>query len=367
LEPILEWLRLGGGLCVVTTAARRSIHQVWDCVPPELRSGGRVVLSALEGADFVYGGDDGEMVADEEYLATAAVGGGPTCFSGAVLSTILQYSETMIRDIYADMAKDRSILAALSGKYQRPVARLLDRLDAGEHVEALLTRSMMTDAGAIMFETNERTISFNTPILAERLESADVEDAIGGTPARVCTISVMGFPIKHSKKYVDPYLEPAAAIGVELSAAPNSLWFTPRGVSKATPISWLARHADKFGFDVRHAVAFGDCPHTNDFPLTQLSLQYADVAGCTGGAPNGGPEGGCGFCPFVSVAEEQNVHLLPEHVRGMHVGGVEHGTARVLRGLLDAVKSHPGPAPAPAASLLPAVVRSCQQVLAAPE
>lgn len=352
MQPILEWLQLGGGVCVVTTAARRSITQIWECVPRELRAGRALVLSALEGGDLVYGDDAGDMVTDDAYQKVGAAGGRPTCFSPSSLEVLLGYAESMIHAIYVDMLADRAILKALSTKYHDTVSVVLERLATGEPVEALLSRERLTTAGSIMTKTGERIISFNTPLQAE--PAADT-----GTP--VCTVSVMGFPGAHSKRYYEPFVEKAAALGADLSAAPNSLWFTPSGVSKATPISWLQQHAEEYGFDLHNAVAFGDCPHTNDGPLTSLSLHGS-------GSAADGESGSPAYCPFVSVADAQNVAKVPAHVQALHVGGLEFGTARVLQGLLGAVRERTNAAPCGAAdkgisipALLPEVVQRCQQ------
>eukprot|EP00747_Dinoflagellata_sp_TGD_P059427 gnl/TRDRNA2_/TRDRNA2_151557_c0_seq6.p1 gnl/TRDRNA2_/TRDRNA2_151557_c0~~gnl/TRDRNA2_/TRDRNA2_151557_c0_seq6.p1 ORF type:complete len:421 (+),score=49.66 gnl/TRDRNA2_/TRDRNA2_151557_c0_seq6:33-1265(+) len=348
--PLVDWLQLGGGLCVVTTAARRSIKQVWDCFPPELRAGRSVVLSALEGADLVYGGDAGELVQDEKYLTSAASGGGPTCFAGDTLSTLLSHAESMVHSICADMAVDDSIRTALSRKYHGTYAAVLDRIRAGEALKSVLTRQMLVQPGAIMTETNERLISFNTPILSERIECQDltqelVDRSDTGRGPRVCSISVMGFPASHSAKYFEPYIQPAASLGAHLSAAPNSLWFTPSGVSKATPIAWMKDRAADYAFDLENAVAFGDCPHSNDGPLTRLPLQCSEV-----------PGDAHQYCPFISVASEQDFARVPAHVQDLHVGGMEHGTAFVIKApiwLEDAAICIP--------QLLPAVVQQCQQ------
>lgn len=317
LKPVLEWLRLGGGLCVVTTAARRSITQVWDCVPAELRAQRAVILSALEGGDLVYGDELGNMATDHAYQSRGASGGQPTCFDSGTLDTLMGYAISMVHAIFTDMLEDSSILSALSTKYHVPVAAVLKRLAEGERMEDLLSRERLMEPGAIMSTTGERFISFNRPLL----------DTTG---ERVCTISIMGFPGAFSKRYYQQFVEKAAAVGADLSAAPNSLWFTPSGVSKASPIHWLQSHAEDYCFDLGNAVAFGDCPHTNDGPLTTIPLSAGD------GPPV--------YCPFVSVAHTDNVPKIPAHTHKLHVGGLEYGTAKVVEALLSSLRGDPQPA-----------------------
>ena len=51
-----------------------------------------------------------------------------------------------------------------------------------------------------------------------------------------------------------------AALGLEPSPAPNSLWLKNPAVDKSLPVHYMVRHADRFGFDLASAVAFGDNP-----------------------------------------------------------------------------------------------------------
>ena len=58
-----------------------------------------------------------------------------------------------------------------------------------------------------------------------------------------------------------------AALGLEPSAAPNSLWLKNPAVDKSLPVHYMVRHADRFGFDLASAVAFGDNPAGETRPL----------------------------------------------------------------------------------------------------
>merc|ERR1712182_71063 len=69
-----------------------------------------------------------------------------------------------------------------------------------------------------------------------------------------------------------------------------------------------------YEFDFVGAVAFGDSPDSNDAPLMNFVEQGM---------------------PFVSVAK--SVEQVPPEHRHLHVGGLEHGTARGLQNLLDVV------------------------------
>jgi len=219
-----------------------------------------------------------------------------------------------------------------------PITRMLDRLRNGEDPMTLFTVDKLKEAGYIMKETNEHYISPNAPLMQAE-----------GDCVRCCSIAIMGFPGAISKRYYEPFLARLEAAGATASSAPNSVWFKPKGVEKATPIAWLTRNADSFSFDIRNAIAFGDCPHTNDGTLTRLPFN-PDEATPT-------------YCPFVSVAHESNASKVPIHVKANHVGGLEHGTAAVIRGLVAAVKEKAGQGVdnIDVPSLLADVVRKCQQ------
>ena len=65
-----------------------------------------------------------------------------------------------------------------------------------------------------------------------------------------------------------------AALGLEPSPAPNSLWLKNPAVDKSLPVHYMVRHADRFGFDLASAVAFGDNPAGERPQTTRLPPRW---------------------------------------------------------------------------------------------
>ena len=72
-----------------------------------------------------------------------------------------------------------------------------------------------------------------------------------------------------------------AALGLEPSPAPNSLWLKNPAVDKSLPVHYMVRHADRFGFDLASAVAFGDNPGGERPQTTPLPPALAAFATLT--------------------------------------------------------------------------------------
>eukprot|EP01124_Arcella_intermedia_P033952 TRINITY_DN8302_c0_g1_i1.p1 TRINITY_DN8302_c0_g1~~TRINITY_DN8302_c0_g1_i1.p1 ORF type:complete len:174 (-),score=29.80 TRINITY_DN8302_c0_g1_i1:32-499(-) len=106
------------------------------------------------------------------------------------------------------------------------------------------------------------------------------------------------------------YLGELDEMGLEASAAPNSLWIKKKAVDKGMPVRWLAR-TPRYGFSLAKAVVFGDNPAGNDASLAELVKEGV---------------------PFFSVAG--SISEVPAFLRSLHVGGLQYGTAAVLREML---------------------------------
>merc|ERR1712217_391627 len=76
------------------------------------------------------------------------------------------------------------------------------------------------------------------------------------------------------------------------------------------------RNSDRFNFDIKRAIAFGDNPAGNDRPLTFFEEQGM---------------------PFVSVNPDSS-DLPTEECKANHVGGFEAGTAVVINELRNAMR-----------------------------
>eukprot|EP00288_Rhodomonas_lens_P017441 CAMPEP_0177692696 /NCGR_PEP_ID=MMETSP0484_2-20121128/1989_1 /TAXON_ID=354590 /ORGANISM="Rhodomonas lens, Strain RHODO" /LENGTH=166 /DNA_ID=CAMNT_0019203427 /DNA_START=148 /DNA_END=645 /DNA_ORIENTATION=+ len=134
-EPIIKWLEYGGNLMVITTADDRTFYQVWDCIPRTLRRNKQVLLCVSEGAVLLYGNAEGDAVLEPRFRSEGAEGG--TLMPEALAEQLCrQLREHVVIPLYQAMQSDRSLMVPLlSGKYQKPIARVLDRLDGGDAIE----------------------------------------------------------------------------------------------------------------------------------------------------------------------------------------------------------------------------------------
>ena len=401
LQPLLTSLKYGIGLCVVTTADSRSFWQVWDCIPSELRRDRRVVMSLSEGGCVVYGDEHGAPQLDQEYENKGIEGGTlmseEVCH--ALLVMLRQAVVSIFTAFREDRTLIKSLSTKYQTPFNSFLDRVEKQ---GQSLDEALTLDVISTPGAIMFETMESLVSVNRPkipnLKEERKKSlvrmklgskemskvqvegekdaadeseedsefeADLQNAqdlvAESTPLspdaapqssmatsdpsdrrvsssetsppavsaasvplpRPCaiaaasglkgagSISVMGMPRRICSEHYRPFAAAFEALGVVTSEAPNSLWIRKKGVDKATPLQWLASHAE-YNFSFESAVAFGDSPHSNDMPLSLLPPM-----------------------PFVSVAAD--VSVVPAHVH-FHVGGLEYGTAIILRRMLETVE-----------------------------
>jgi len=124
------------------------------------------------------------------------------------------------------------------------------------------------------------------------------------------TLIVMSVPSEVREKYmkqldVNVRLK---VLGVEVSHAPNSIWFKNPAVNKSLPVRFMSRHPERFEFDLARAIAFGDNPAGNDEPLTRFEREGM---------------------PFVSVSADASEAPTVE-AKENHIGGFEFGTAAVI-------------------------------------
>jgi len=334
-EPIIKWLEYGGNLMVITTADDRTFYQVWDCIPRTLRRNKQVLLCVSEGAVLLYGNAEGDAVLEPRFRSEGAEGG--TLMPEALAEQLCrQLREHVVIPLYQAMQSDRSLVPLLSGKYQKPIARVLDRLDAGDAIEDALSLEVLRAQGKIMQETNEVYMCCNRPSLPDQTKCfgahPDPETSLG-----VSSISLMGVAHALHKRYSDAL--DMSKHGVSVSAAPNSLWLKKDGVDKGTPLRWLDADAE-FEFSLSSSLAFGDSPHSNDAPLAAFQDQGM---------------------PFVSVSAKEST--VPPDAAKHHVGGLEHGTAEVVRAILQRIDAWDGAEPFTLKQILPDAVTRARETL----
>ncbi|KAH3745955.1 hypothetical protein Pelo_12636 [Pelomyxa schiedti] len=296
--PLVAWLKSGGKLMVVTTAGLRVFNQIVEQIPPELRQ--NVVVSMCSGACIIkFTGNEGTPSEDVTFRETFC--SGTTCIQNEIIPDILLKAQEMLLALFRDFRKDRTPLLALSAKYQKPFAKIVD--DTTTPLEEALSIEKITTRGAIMCETNETVVERHGPPVSSP-----------GGVHHTCTISMMGFVQSVSQKYVptDGFFD---SKGISVDRAPNSIWLRKKEINKGSPLDWMASHPE-YGFSFDSAIAFGDSPNANDKPLSDRM-------------------------PFVNVGED--IPNSPPQM--LFVGRQEHGTAHVMELILQHMPSFPDVAP----------------------
>uniref|UniRef100_A0A6B2LLR6 Uncharacterized protein n=1 Tax=Arcella intermedia TaxID=1963864 RepID=A0A6B2LLR6_9EUKA len=151
-SPLLEALRQGQGLVVVTTASRRAFHQIWECIPATLKTNGKVIMSLSDGACLLYSDHQGNLTHDPEYQLHGAPGG--TVISRQDCDKLKPILRNIFLSMLKEFQKDRHKINLLSQKYHTPLNKLLDEIEERkETLEAAVSLHLMTSRGAIMKET----------------------------------------------------------------------------------------------------------------------------------------------------------------------------------------------------------------------
>ena len=320
-EPLFEWLKLGGNLCVVTSDdGFRPFTQLWEQIPAELRADGRVAISTSDGAALFRGGPAGEVLEDEAYWAFSK--GGIT----HSIDELMHIARDMVLAFFTDCFTDRSLLESLDERRAAAYRAVLDSIvgaaDPGAALEAALPMSRLLEPGGI---TPRGTMLWRNQAgpIDQWKRTAGVKSLLASLAdthpqARYTNLFLMGFPRSVSARYIARFKPRLAALGYEASAAPNTVCLKNSTATKALPVKWLAGLTADVNpeLSLAHAVAFGDNPTGNDQPLTLFVDQGM---------------------PFVSVASRAALaqQALPPALVNLHVGGLEHGSAAVLSRLVE--------------------------------
>ena len=312
-EPVLSWLKAGGGLLVVTTDdGHRPFGKVWSSIPAELRR--RVLISTSDGASLFRGTEAGALQEVMEYRAgpSAPRRGLP---EGEQMEELLSVAREMMLCFFKDCL-DGKHDARLGEGLTTAVDRIRDEMAGGKTLEEIVTIDRLALPGgflprASMFWRNQAGPVEDWCRAGGR---DDVWWGCHGQGAFYTTLFVSGFPRTLSEPYLKRYASRFESLGCHASAAPNSVCVKSASVDKGAPVRWLANNNYEIGFDLTRSVAFGDNPAGNDRPLTEFEEM-----------------------PFVSVESENSCESL-EGVT-YWVGGKEAGTASVLRDMLKEVGS----------------------------
>eukprot|EP01043_Picozoa_sp_COSAG02_P023711 COSAG02_NODE_1274_length_13507_cov_8.324060_2_plen_318_part_00 len=302
-------------------------------IPAPLRAG--VVLSTADGACLSSQvGPCDEFVEEEDYWRCALALEG-------VKSTGLPYAEQCVeiacelkRDFLADCMTQPELLATVSPDwrmegYKAVVEKFVTAAELREYLttDRMLGMNALMPRGSLVWRNQAGTPDFwhvsddeeyrklRNAKLNEQVASAA---AVAGEPEtehgpRWTNCFVLGMRSEISEPYVARHAAAFEKLGAVATRAPNSVLIKNKHMNKSVPVRYLERAGR---LDLSSALAFGDNPSGNDAPLTEF--------------------GEAGM-PFVSVA--QTVDECPEHLRDMHVGGLEKGTAACLELMNEARKA----------------------------
>eukprot|EP00747_Dinoflagellata_sp_TGD_P057705 gnl/TRDRNA2_/TRDRNA2_150775_c0_seq2.p1 gnl/TRDRNA2_/TRDRNA2_150775_c0~~gnl/TRDRNA2_/TRDRNA2_150775_c0_seq2.p1 ORF type:complete len:456 (-),score=85.06 gnl/TRDRNA2_/TRDRNA2_150775_c0_seq2:6-1301(-) len=350
--PVMSWLRRGGRLCVVTTDdGYRPFRKLWNEIPKELRAERRVVMASSDGAALFYGDEEGNLAEDMAYSNSADDRTGCLRFGhslrlppdGDDMDKLLNICRSLYIRFLEELAADRLLLSQLEGRVHAGYAKILDKLDeiektqaAGVHDDAarqrrrrdilaeILSPEALTRPGAVLPVGTMIWRNQAGPLENWVREGGETDPYFGyysseGGRSTYTNLFMMGLPQQVSLQYIgqSEFVQGLAALGLEASAAPNSVCIRSKRVSKDLAVRWMEARPE-YAFQFSQAVAFGDNPLGNDGPLAALPL------------------------PFVSVAPElpTGQDRPPAWQEGgfFHVGGCEKGTALVLELLLRALE-----------------------------
>ncbi|EPY22350.1 hypothetical protein STCU_08224 [Strigomonas culicis] len=382
LPYLREFIGQGGSLCVVSTAGRRLLRQVYADLalalfpdyPP-----GRTAASAAPGRLLLCGFTGAVLFRSRPpaaaYHTAAAMAAGPVLPIGAGLEEWVDYrregadgASTLMSPAQCDVAaaEGRSAVvrlfehaaaeggepaaffsAVLSRKYVAPYTSLLQRLRAEvppsaaacfDAAPALRLDPCLSAHGYYLRETRDALVD------CQRVPGADGAVAADAPCAQV---TVMGIPaclfdaVYPPRRGAAPSLgccaacearrraatERIEAAGLVVKSQPNSVVLHRRGMDKGTCVRWLLRHREALDFSLERALALGDVPATVDRPLAAFApMRFVSLSPMADDGVHEG-EGGDAEGDVSDAALRRNL---------CHVGGEEEGTACFLEQLLAA-------------------------------
>lgn len=325
---LLRWLKLGGRLLVVTSdEGHRPFRQFLAQIhPAELRES--VLLSVGDGASIYMperstesnkskGAEDStqkstskidmDFVIDQTYIDR--------------FTPYLPHPEEtmgvackMAQDFLIACSKDPSLLDTVKPESRRNSYRELiaQFTHSGsfqpQDLRAHMTPDMCTTRGTLPGGYRGTVIWRNyvrpkgPPGWKEGKPRSKSEGKRSDQP--ITTLWCMGIRKEISEQFVAPVRDHLADLGVSVGRGPNSIFFSNARTDKGMAIKYLV---EKGSLSLNSALAFGDNPSGNDFPLTKFVSEGM---------------------PFISVAK--TIEDTPEHVQNWFVGGLETGTAKCL-------------------------------------
>lgn len=284
-DEILDWLRQGGSLLVVTGNEKiRSIERLTQGIPPDLREAllaKRLLISTNGGALISY--YDGVRWTEDTTFQFEALSS-PIAIQNPTL--IVDKAVTLINNFYQEIRDNKIELPEhLQKKY--PVIFKI----AKEHPQNFTLEELETLNSDIVPRIEVRRSDNNS----------------------VVQIAIVGIPGEFDYKVAEKFdLAAFGNLGLDRVGLTHEI--SVKGVDKALPILWLQQQREGYPkFDKDQSVGIGDRPNHNDLPLTK-------VVGA-----------------FVSVCEYDKPDYIPSHV-SLRLGENQLGTKKLIRALLTKAK-----------------------------
>jgi hypothetical protein len=338
-EPLREFMKQDGRLCVISTAGKRMWVQIYEPLRDILKekyqqnvlsiSGegaevegkkkaaaehekGRFILSAFTGAGMYYNqGADAELQEDQVYRLQKKT----TFLPEHVHDIFRLLREQIVFKIFETAAKDPSYVEILTKKYHSVFAHLLgvrERDGVEKFQETYLSLEKLTKHGEYLKETNDALL--------------DVQYIPNVSDKIIAHINVLGVPMA---RYGDIFTQELrdtliSKYGVSAREQPNSVCVATTALDKTVPIEFILQE---------HKL----CPYLHDF-LAESAITCGDNIDSVDKPFTRFSEIAC-----VSVGNKK----LPEQVwndlkkgcaKLVAIPGEEEGTAKLLQILLDESK-----------------------------
>lgn len=327
-EPLKEFIRQEGRVCIISTAGKRMWMQIYEPLKDVLKElyvkhtaeagndelaekqkleEGRFVLSAFTGATMYYNqGPDAHLVEDKDYRLQRK-----TTFATEHVPAILDLLRQAIITIFTVAASDPSYVKILSKKYHVVFEHLLavrEKEGASKFEETYLSLDKITKHGEYLKDSNDALL--------------DVQFVVGIDEKVVAHMNVLAVPmVRYNEIFTaDLCTTLENKYGVTARAQPNSVCVATVALDKAVPIQYiLEEHATKSylrNFVPGAALCAGDNVDSVDRPFTQF------------------PQVGCISVGTKKLSDEVLRDLRKNCRKLVEVGDEEDGTAKFLTTLL---------------------------------
>lgn len=162
--------------------------------------------------------------------------------------------------------------------------------------------------------------------------------AKSGTEPVYTNMFLMCLPQNLSTRYLShpDFAGVLTRLGLECSAAPNSVCIRSASASKDLPVRWLSTRPE-YELSLDNVIAFGDNPLGNDRSLASLPVPFVSVAPEDPGTPEGCEDGGFYHVGGCEAGTAAVVQLSLELLRGQEAGSTPEAAAALLRQHLPAL------------------------------